>query len=120
MVRSLIVLPDDSAKPILTAIDAAARTLRVKMFAFSDPSLLKAAMVGSINLAPGSLEEGRELAIEGRDRAVVDRLHHVVRHDWEPSHPLDLSDHGLLADLEDRVKGSAHLLAIDHDHHDDD
>jgi cardiolipin synthase len=42
MPRSLIVLPDDSAKPILAAIDGASRTLRVKMFAFSDPSLLKA------------------------------------------------------------------------------
>jgi cardiolipin synthase len=42
MARSLIVLPDDSAQPILAAIDGAARTLRVKMFVFSDPSLLKA------------------------------------------------------------------------------
>ena len=42
MARSLIVLPDDSAKPILAAIEGASRTLRVKMFVFSDPSLLKA------------------------------------------------------------------------------
>ena len=42
MARSLIVLPDDSAKPILAAIEGAARTLRVKMFVFSDPALLKA------------------------------------------------------------------------------
>jgi cardiolipin synthase A/B len=40
--RSLIVLPHDSAKPILDAIDNASRTLRVKMFVFSDSSLLKA------------------------------------------------------------------------------
>jgi hypothetical protein len=37
MARSLIVLPDDSAQPILAAIQGAARTLRVKMFVFSDP-----------------------------------------------------------------------------------
>lgn len=42
MSRSLIVLPDDSAKPILAAIDGAKNSLRVKMFIFSDPSLLKA------------------------------------------------------------------------------
>src|SRR4249919_355825 len=42
MARSLIVLPDDSARPILAAIETAARTLRVKMFVFSDPSLLEA------------------------------------------------------------------------------
>ena len=42
MSRSLIVLPDDTAKPILAAIDGAAQTLRIKMFVFSDPALLKA------------------------------------------------------------------------------
>jgi cardiolipin synthase A/B len=42
MPRSLIVLPDDSAKPILNAINAATKSLRVKMFIFSDPALLKA------------------------------------------------------------------------------
>ena len=41
MSRSLIVLPDDSPSAILAAIDGASRTLRVKMFAFSDPALLK-------------------------------------------------------------------------------
>jgi cardiolipin synthase len=42
MSRSLIVLPDDSARPILDAIDGATKSLRVKMSIFSDPSLLKA------------------------------------------------------------------------------
>ena len=37
MSRSLIVLPDDSAKPIVDAIDAAAKSLRIKMFSLSDP-----------------------------------------------------------------------------------
>jgi phosphatidylserine/phosphatidylglycerophosphate/cardiolipin synthase-like enzyme len=73
-----------------------------------------AAIVGSINFAAGSLDGRRELAIETRDESVVERLHKVARHDWEHSHPLDLSDEGLLADLEDRVEGSAQLLAIDH------
>ena len=41
MSRSLIVLPDDSARPILNAIHAAAKSIRVKMFVFSDPELLK-------------------------------------------------------------------------------
>jgi phosphatidylserine/phosphatidylglycerophosphate/cardiolipin synthase-like enzyme len=72
-----------------------------------------AAIVGSINFAAGSLDGRRELAIETRDERVVDRLHKVARHDWEHSHPLDLSDEGLLADLEGRVEGSAQLLAID-------
>ncbi len=70
------------------------------------------AIVGSINFAAGSLDGRRELAIEVRDATVVDRLHNIAAHDWEHSHPLDLSDAGLLADL-DRVEGAAELLAIE-------
>jgi cardiolipin synthase len=69
------------------------------------------AIVGSINLAPGSFDSRRELAIEVRDDEVVGRLHKVVKHDWKHSHPLDLSDAGLLADLEDRQ--GVEDLAID-------
>ena len=42
MARRLIVLPDDSSKPIVDAIRAAAKSLRIKMFVFSDPSLIAA------------------------------------------------------------------------------
>src|SRR5262252_5516170 len=72
-----------------------------------------AAIVGSINFAPGSLDGRRELAIEVRDDKVVKQLHKVAKHDWEHSHPLDLSDEGLLADLEDRIEGCAETLALD-------
>jgi len=72
-----------------------------------------AALVGSINFANGTLDGRRELAIEVRDDDVVDRLHKVARHDWEHSHPLDLSDEGLLADLEGRTEDGAQLLALD-------
>jgi phosphatidylserine/phosphatidylglycerophosphate/cardiolipin synthase-like enzyme len=57
------------------------------------------AIVGSINLAPGSFNSRRELAIEVWDQEVVDRIHKLVRHDWENSRPMDLSDEGLMADL---------------------
>src|SRR5690349_385157 len=42
MSRSLIVLPDETAKPILDAIEGAKKSLRIKMFVFSDPDLMKA------------------------------------------------------------------------------
>lgn len=61
------------------------------------------AIVGSINLAPGSFDDRRELAIEAHDDEIVERLHKVAKHDWENSHPLDLTDEGLIADLEDRI-----------------
>jgi len=70
------------------------------------------AIVGSINLAPGSFDSRRELAIEVRDAAVVDRLHTIVKLDKENSHPLDLSDEGLMADLEDREEDAAEKLAL--------
>ncbi len=40
--RSLIVLPDDAATPILEAIAGAKKSLRIKMFVFSDPALVDA------------------------------------------------------------------------------
>lgn len=72
-----------------------------------------AALVGSMNFADGSLDGRRELAIEVRDDNVVDRLYKTANHDWEQSHPLDLSDEGLLADLKDRIEDSGQLLGID-------
>lgn len=57
------------------------------------------AIVGSINLTPGSFDARRELAIETDHRHAVSRLERTVMHDWEHSQLLDLSDAGLLADL---------------------
>jgi phosphatidylserine/phosphatidylglycerophosphate/cardiolipin synthase-like enzyme len=72
-----------------------------------------AAMVGSINLTPGSFDDRRELAIVVRDDIVVEQLEKIVHHDWKHSHPLDLSDEGLVADLEDRVEAAEQLGIVD-------
>ncbi len=42
MTHSLIVLPDDTAKPILDAVNGATRSLNIRMFLFTDPTLLNA------------------------------------------------------------------------------
>jgi cardiolipin synthase len=71
------------------------------------------AVVGSINLAPGSFDARRELAIETDAHHVVKRLVETSHRDWENSHPIDLSDAGLLADLEKHgAKGGAEKLGI--------
>src|SRR5262249_53213741 len=70
------------------------------------------AINGSINLAPGSFDDRRELAIETRDDDVVERLHEAAHHDWEHSHPLDLTDQGLLNDLEERKDECAKKLVL--------
>ncbi|MEO8738434.1 MAG: phospholipase D-like domain-containing protein [Casimicrobiaceae bacterium] len=67
----------------------------------------RAAIIGSINLAPGSFDARRELGIEVHDKHVVQRLDKVARHDWENSSALDLSDEGLLGDLEKRHSAEA-------------
>jgi cardiolipin synthase len=58
------------------------------------------AIVGSINLTPGSFDRRRELAIRLREHDLVRRLSKIVHRDWENSHTLDLSDKGLKSDLE--------------------
>src|SRR6478672_10274060 len=40
--RSILVFPDDTAKMIVDAINEAKKSLRIKMFLFSDPDLIKA------------------------------------------------------------------------------
>ncbi len=70
------------------------------------------AIVGSINLAPGSFDDRRELAIEVHDEEVVERLHRIAKEDWTNSHPLDLSDEGLFADLENKGDGGEENLAL--------
>jgi cardiolipin synthase A/B len=70
------------------------------------------AIVGSINLAPGSFDDRRELAIEVHDEDIVERLHKISKDDWENSHPLDLTDEGLMADLEEKGEGGEESLAL--------
>jgi phosphatidylserine/phosphatidylglycerophosphate/cardiolipin synthase-like enzyme len=70
------------------------------------------AIVGSINLAPGSFDSRRELAIETDHTHAVRRLAETAQRDWDLSHKLDLSDEGLLKDLEKRKLDSS-KLALD-------
>jgi cardiolipin synthase len=42
MSRSLIVLPDDTVKPVIDLIDGAARSLRIKLFSLSDSRIVAA------------------------------------------------------------------------------
>jgi cardiolipin synthase len=73
------------------------------------------AIVGSINLAPGSFDARRELAVDVDARHVVERLVKVARRDWEHSTEIDLSDEGLRRDLEKRegARAGAERLALD-------
>jgi cardiolipin synthase len=70
------------------------------------------AIVGSINLAPGSFDSRRELAIEVDDEHVIKRLSKIAHHDWEHSHPLDLTDEGLLEEFEEHKTKGVEELAL--------
>ena len=72
----------------------------------------KRAIVGSINLAPGSFDSRRELAIEVDDEHVLKRLSKIAHHDWKHSHPLDLTDEGLLEELKEHKMKGADALAL--------
>ena len=67
----------------------------------------KRAVVGSINLAPGSFDARRELAIETDAHHVIRRLTEVAQRDWDKSQTIDLTDDGLLKDLEKRNAAGA-------------
>ena len=59
-------------------------------------------IIGSINLAPGSFDGRRELAIETSKSHLMEKIHGILRADWNLSKPMDLSDEGLLKELESR------------------
>jgi phosphatidylserine/phosphatidylglycerophosphate/cardiolipin synthase-like enzyme len=83
----------------------------------------KRAIIGSINLAPGSFDSRRELAIEVKDKKVIKRIRKIAKHDWRQSHKLDLTDAGLLAELKkhkiDCVEELAITSGLDHAGHED-
>jgi len=70
------------------------------------------AIIGSINLTPGSFDHRRELAIEVEDAPVIERLKKIAHYDWENSHPLDLSDHGILDDLHNTAEAGVEKLVL--------
>jgi cardiolipin synthase A/B len=70
------------------------------------------AIVGSINLAPGSFDTRRELAIAVDDGDVIKRLSEIAHHDWKHSHPLDLTDEGLFEELKKHKMGGGDELAL--------
>ncbi|MEI9981019.1 MAG: phospholipase D-like domain-containing protein [Edaphobacter sp.] len=76
------------------------------------------AIIGSINLAPGSFDSRRELAIEVDDSHIIERICATFEHDWENSHLLDLSDEGLLAELRAYDPNVKEDLAISGKHKD--
>lgn len=88
---------------ILQDVGAKVHTMhQVKLHAKMLLADSKRAIVGSINLAPGSFDARRELAIETDHAHVVKRLEEIAKHDWKKSRRLDLSDAGLFADLKKR------------------
>jgi hypothetical protein len=43
---------------------------------------------------------------------VIKRLSKILRHDWEHSHPIDLTDEGLLEEFEKHKMNEAEDLAL--------
>ena len=72
------------------------------------------AIVGSINLSPGSFDDRRELAVETSSEHVVRRLVETAKHDWKHSRKLPLSDEAILADLEKHGVSDVSRLALSH------
>jgi phosphatidylserine/phosphatidylglycerophosphate/cardiolipin synthase-like enzyme len=70
------------------------------------------AIIGSINLAPGSFDSRRELAIEVDDPHIIKRIRETLHHDWEKSKLLDLSDEALFKELKEYDPNVAEDLAI--------
>jgi hypothetical protein len=69
-------------------------------------------MVGSMNPAPGSFDSRRELGIAVTDKHIIKRMMKIVGHHSKHSHPMDLTDQGLLAEFKRQHIDHAGELAI--------
>jgi cardiolipin synthase len=73
----------------------------------------KRAIIGSMNIAPGSFDERRELGIEVTDESIVKTLERTFDQDWEDSRQLDLSDGGILKEMLEHGHLNLGSLALD-------
>ena len=73
----------------------------------------KRAIVGSMNLAPGSFDERRELAIEVSDDHIIKRLEHTFVQDWDHSYRMNLSDQGIVKEMEKHGRHDLGSLALE-------
>jgi cardiolipin synthase len=73
----------------------------------------KRAIVGSMNIAPGSFDERRELGIEVTDESIIKTLERTFDQDWENSRQLDLSDEGILKEMLEHGHLNLGSLALD-------
>jgi phosphatidylserine/phosphatidylglycerophosphate/cardiolipin synthase-like enzyme len=87
--------------------------LHAKMIVADDEQ----AVIGSINLSPGSFDHRRELAIQVDDPHMMKRIRKTAHHDWGKSHKLDLTDEGLLADLQGKYGDVEDRLGLHTDEH---
>jgi hypothetical protein len=60
-----------------------------------------------------SFDERRELAIEVLDDHIIKRLEHTFHHDWDHSHRLDLSDQGIIEEMEKHGRQDFGSLALE-------
>ena len=91
--RSLIVMPDDTGQPLVDAIDGARKSIRIKMFLFSDPSLLAAVIAAHqrgvtvrvmLNPARRGGEPENEATRKALEEAGVERGRHQSGHRPDP------------------------------------
>ncbi len=82
--------------------------LHAKMMLADD----RRAIVGSINFSPGSFDDRRELAIVVDETPVIERLKSVFRYDWKHSSKIDLTNQGILKNLEDHHRDDLEAILL--------
>ena len=140
MSHTLIVLPDDTAKPILDAINGAKQSLNIRMFLFTDPTLLNAVIAAKqrgvkvrVMLNParrngetendGSAQDARSppasrcataiptFALTHQKSMVIDDATGFVESlNWEPSDLTETRDYAVVTDA--RSSKSREMVAV--------
>ena len=147
MSHTLIVLPDDTAKPIVDAINGATKALNIRMFLFTDTTLLEAVLAAHkrgvkvrvmLNPARRSGESENEQArmqlsaagVEVRDSnpafdlthqksmAIDNRIGFVESLNWEPKDLTQTRDYAIVTTRAHEVAEMALCFDADWEHKD--
>src|SRR5262249_4284628 len=133
--RSLFVMPEDGIAPVADAIERAQSSLDIKMFLFTEPRLVNAVIAAHLRgvktrvmLNParrsGESENAEtqrmltEAGVEVKNTHPGYQVTHekslvVDRHDWDHSHRIDLSDQGIVIEMESHGRRDYGSLALE-------
>src|SRR6478736_1738948 len=96
MSHTLIVLPDDTSKPILDAINGAKKSLNIRMFLFTDETLLSAVIAAKRRGVEVRDSNPKFDLTHQKSMVIDDEIGFVESLNWEPRDLTETRDYAIV------------------------